>query len=125
MASAARSRFRLGVNARDTRVDSCDRRHEGACHSATLQSSYKLASACDLDVCDAVFFPRHKRHTLCMSQPRRRHCDRCRDAHETVKKLLPRVRPGGLICAHNINSRQANPEFVKAATTNLELETVL
>jgi caffeoyl-CoA O-methyltransferase len=42
-----------------------------------------------------------------------------------LKKLLPLVRPGGLICAHNINSRQANPEFVKAATTNPELETVL
>jgi caffeoyl-CoA O-methyltransferase len=42
-----------------------------------------------------------------------------------LKKLLPLVRPGGLICAHNINSRQANPEFVEAATTNPELETVL
>ena len=42
-----------------------------------------------------------------------------------LKKLLPLVRPGGLICAHNINSRQANPEFVKAATTNPELETVV
>jgi caffeoyl-CoA O-methyltransferase len=42
-----------------------------------------------------------------------------------LKKLLPLVRPGGLICAHNINSRQANPEFIKAATTNPELETVL
>jgi caffeoyl-CoA O-methyltransferase len=42
-----------------------------------------------------------------------------------LKKLLPLVRPGGLICAHNINGRQANPDFVKAATTNPELETVL
>jgi predicted O-methyltransferase YrrM len=42
-----------------------------------------------------------------------------------LTKLLPLVRPGGLICAHNINSRQANPEFVKAVTTNPELETVL
>jgi caffeoyl-CoA O-methyltransferase len=42
-----------------------------------------------------------------------------------LKKVLPLVRPGGLICAHNINSRQANPEFIKAATTNPELETVL
>jgi predicted O-methyltransferase YrrM len=42
-----------------------------------------------------------------------------------LKKLLPLVRPGGLVCAHNINSRQANPEFVKAATTNAELETVV
>jgi predicted O-methyltransferase YrrM len=42
-----------------------------------------------------------------------------------LKKLLPLVRPGGLICAHNINSRGSNPEFVRAATTNPELETVL
>lgn len=42
-----------------------------------------------------------------------------------LKKLLPLVRPGGMICAHNINSRQANPDFVKAATTDPELETVL
>lgn len=42
-----------------------------------------------------------------------------------LKKLLPLVRPGGLLCAHNINSRQTNPEFMEAATTNPELETVL
>jgi len=35
------------------------------------------------------------------------------------------VRPGGLICAHNIGRREGNPEFVKAATTSPELETVL
>ena len=42
-----------------------------------------------------------------------------------LQKLLPLVRPGGLICAHNINSRQANPKFVKAATTDPKLETVV
>ncbi|MCU0779847.1 MAG: class I SAM-dependent methyltransferase [Akkermansiaceae bacterium] len=69
------------------------------------------------------------------------------DAHETVKqlkdpidllfldadkdgyvdylnKLLPLVRPGGLIVAHNINQRQADPRFVKAITTNPNLETL-
>ena len=68
------------------------------------------------------------------------------DAHETVKKLkdpidllfldadkdgyldylnqlLPLVRPGGLIVAHNINQRQADPRYVKAITTNPNLET--
>ena len=68
------------------------------------------------------------------------------DAHETVKqhaepidilfldadkegyidyldKLLPLVRPGGLIIAHNMNPRQADPDFVKAITTNPDLET--
>ena len=70
------------------------------------------------------------------------------DAHETVKqhkdpidilfldadkegyldyleKLLPLVRPGGLIIAHNMNTRQADPNYVKAMTTNPELETLI
>jgi len=70
------------------------------------------------------------------------------DAHETVKqhkgpidilfldadkegyidyldKLLPLVRPGGLIVAHNMNPRQADPDYVKAITTNPDLETLL
>lgn len=69
------------------------------------------------------------------------------DAHETVKqlkdpidllfldadkegyidylnKLLPLLRPGGLIVAHNINQRQADPAYVKAITTNPDLETL-
>jgi len=41
-----------------------------------------------------------------------------------LKKLLPLVRPGGLICAHNMNPRQADSEFVKAITTSGELETL-
>lgn len=70
------------------------------------------------------------------------------DAHETVKKLrgpidmvfidadkegyrdyldrlLPLVRPGGLILAHNISSRGENPEYVAAVTGNPQLDTVL
>jgi len=69
------------------------------------------------------------------------------DAHETVKKLeapidvlfldadkegyidyfnqlLPKVRPGGLIIAHNMNPGQADPNYTKAITTNPDLETV-
>lgn len=41
-----------------------------------------------------------------------------------LKKLLPLVRPGGLVLAHNISPRMANPEYVKAITTNPDLETV-
>jgi len=67
------------------------------------------------------------------------------DAHETVKnlkepidilfldadkegytdylnKLLPLVRPGGLILAHNVD--MTGPDFIKAVTTNPNLETV-
>ena len=68
------------------------------------------------------------------------------DAHETVKnikepidvlfidadkegyfdylnKLLPLVRPGGLILAHNVNMGQM-PDYIKAITTDPNLETV-
>lgn len=41
-----------------------------------------------------------------------------------LKKTLPLVRPGGLIVAHNMNPRMAAGDFVKAITTNPDLETV-
>jgi len=69
------------------------------------------------------------------------------DAHETVKslkdpidilfldadkpgypdylaKLLPLVRPGGLIVGHNMHRPAPSPEYIKAITTNPQLETV-
>lgn len=41
-----------------------------------------------------------------------------------LNKLLPLVRPGGLIIPHNMNNRQADPKFVEAITTNPDLETL-
>lgn len=41
-----------------------------------------------------------------------------------LNKLLPLVRPGGLIVAHNINQRQADPRYIEAITKNPELETL-
>ncbi|HOW69718.1 MAG TPA: class I SAM-dependent methyltransferase [Phycisphaerae bacterium] len=41
-----------------------------------------------------------------------------------LEKLLPLVRAGGLILAHNMNARQADPAYVKAITTNPKLETL-
>jgi len=38
-----------------------------------------------------------------------------------LSRLLPLVRPGGLILAHNVDSA---PEYVRAVTTNPDLETV-
>ena len=38
-----------------------------------------------------------------------------------LKKLLPLVRAGGLVLAHNID--MADPEYIKAITTNPDLET--
>ncbi len=41
-----------------------------------------------------------------------------------LNKLLPRVRAGGLIVAHNINPGQADPQYIDAITKNPDLETV-
>jgi predicted O-methyltransferase YrrM len=41
-----------------------------------------------------------------------------------LSKLLPLVRPGGLIIAHNMKSPAPNPEYIKAITTNPDLETI-
>jgi predicted O-methyltransferase YrrM len=41
-----------------------------------------------------------------------------------LTKTLPLVRPGGLILAHNMNSRMADPGFLKAITTDPALETL-
>jgi predicted O-methyltransferase YrrM len=41
-----------------------------------------------------------------------------------LNKLVPKVRPGGLILAHNINVGQADPRYIEAITTNPDLETV-
>ena len=39
-----------------------------------------------------------------------------------LNKVLPRLRPGGLILAHNIDM---TPEYLRAVTTNPQLETIL
>jgi len=41
-----------------------------------------------------------------------------------LEKLLPKLRPGGLVIAHNMNERQADPRYVEAITKNPELETI-
>jgi predicted O-methyltransferase YrrM len=41
-----------------------------------------------------------------------------------LTKLLPLLRPGGLILSHNMASPYPDPRFVKAITTNPELETL-
>lgn len=42
-----------------------------------------------------------------------------------LEKLMPMLRPGGLILAHNINPRMAHPPFMEAITTDPNLETVV
>ncbi len=41
-----------------------------------------------------------------------------------LTKMLPRVRAGGLIVAHNITPGMADPKFLEAITTNPDLETI-
>jgi len=42
-----------------------------------------------------------------------------------LDKLLPLVRPGGLVIAHNINPRMTDPKYMEAITTNPNLETIV
>ena len=42
-----------------------------------------------------------------------------------LDKLLPLLRPGGLVVAHNINPRMADPKYMEAITTDAKLETVV
>jgi predicted O-methyltransferase YrrM len=41
-----------------------------------------------------------------------------------LTKLLPKVRPGGLVIAHNITPRMADPKYLEAITTDPDLETI-
>lgn len=41
-----------------------------------------------------------------------------------LNKLLPKVRPGGLVLAHNINAGQADPSYIAAITKDPGLETI-
>jgi len=42
-----------------------------------------------------------------------------------LNKLLPKVRPGGLVIGHNINPGQSDPKYIEAITTNPDLETLI
>jgi predicted O-methyltransferase YrrM len=42
-----------------------------------------------------------------------------------LKKLLPKVRPGGLIVAHNMDARMGDPRFAEAITSDPDLESLL
>jgi len=42
-----------------------------------------------------------------------------------LNKLLPLIRPGGLVIAHNITPGMADPAYMKAITANPDLETIV
>jgi predicted O-methyltransferase YrrM len=41
-----------------------------------------------------------------------------------LQKMLPKVRPGGLILAHNVTRPRPDPKFIEAITTDPALETL-
>ena len=41
-----------------------------------------------------------------------------------LEKLVPLIRPGGLIIAHNMNPRQADPKYLEAITKNPQFATM-
>jgi predicted O-methyltransferase YrrM len=41
-----------------------------------------------------------------------------------LEQLLPKMRPGGLILAHNMRFPTPSPDFIQAATTNPALDTI-
>lgn len=41
-----------------------------------------------------------------------------------LRKLLPLVRPGGLVVAHNMASPAPDPDYIRAVTTNPALDTI-
>jgi predicted O-methyltransferase YrrM len=41
-----------------------------------------------------------------------------------LEKLLPLLRPGGLVLAHNMNPAMADPKYIEAITTTPGLETI-
>lgn len=41
-----------------------------------------------------------------------------------LDKLMPLVRPGGLVVAHNMNYPSPDPNYIEAVTTNPELDTI-
>jgi predicted O-methyltransferase YrrM len=41
-----------------------------------------------------------------------------------LEKLVPLIRPGGLIVAHNMNARQVDPDYLEEITTNPDFETL-
>ena len=40
-----------------------------------------------------------------------------------LKELLPQVRPGGLVIAHNMQRPSPDPRYIEAITTNPDLDT--
>lgn len=92
--------------------------------AATARANFKRAGMADIitlvegDAHDRVKKLKEKIDILFLDADKEGYID-------YLDKLLPLVRPGGLVLAHNINPRMADPEYMEAITTNPNLETIV
>jgi caffeoyl-CoA O-methyltransferase len=92
--------------------------------AATARANFKRAGMAD--IITLVEGDAHKEVTSLKAPIDNLFLDADKEGYvDYLKKLLPLVRPGGLIIGHNINPRQADPNFMKAITTNPNLETMV
>jgi predicted O-methyltransferase YrrM len=92
--------------------------------AATARANFKRAGMADIitlvegDAHDEVKKMKEKIDILFLDADKEGYID-------YLDKLLPLVRRGGLVVAHNINPRMADPKYMKAITTNPNLETIV
>jgi caffeoyl-CoA O-methyltransferase len=92
--------------------------------AATARANFKRAGMADIitlvegDAHDQVRKLKEKIDILFLDADKEGYID-------YLNKLLPLVRPGGLVLAHNINPRMADPKYMEAITTNPNLETIV
>ncbi len=92
--------------------------------AATARANFKRADMADIitlvegDAHDEVKKLKEKIDILFLDADKEGYID-------YLDKLLPLVRPGGLVIAHNINPRMADPKYMEAITTNPNLETIV
>ncbi len=95
-----------------------------AARAATARANFKRAGMAD--IITLVEGDAHKEVTSLKAPIDILFLDADKEGYvDYLKKLLPLVRPGGLIIGHNINPRMADPSFMKAITTNPNLETMV
>ncbi len=92
--------------------------------AATARANFKRAGMADLIM--LVEGDAHEKVTLLKDPIDMIFLDADKDGYiDYLNKLLPLVRPGGLIIAHNITPGMADPKYMEAITTNPNLETIV
>ena len=92
--------------------------------AATARANFKRA--CLADIITLVEGDAHEKVTALKDPIDILFLDADKEGYvDYLDKLMPLVRPGGLIIGHNINPRMADPKFMEAITTNPNLETIV